>query len=95
MSLVKRHMELMEEQHGVATGIAVRAGVLDRCGGHDYVRDTWDDPANAYRFGNSMFTRGELGDTFASRRELTDKIKEVIEEAGDHSCPGCEKMLED
>ena len=95
MSLVKRHLELMEEQHAVATGIAVRAGVLDRCGRHDYVRDTWDDPANAYRSGNSMFTRGELGDTFASRRELTDKIKEVIEEAGDHSCPGCEKMLED
>ena len=96
MGLTKRLMELRETQRAVATNIAVEAGALKRCELHpDVVWATFDDPSMAYRIGNVRFTAGKLQTDFASRRELTDAIKEAIDEAGLDGCWLCERMLAD
>ena len=90
MGLTKRWMEDREAKREEATEIAVEAGSLERCEIHrDYVRDT-GDTTMAYRLANTWFTTGELREDYASRRELTDVIKDVIEDSGIDSCPSCE-----
>ena len=96
MGLTKRRMELREAQLDEATNIAIEAGALKRCELHsEIVWNVFDDPSVAYRIGNARFTAGELQTDFASRRELTDMIKEAIDEAGLDGCPLCERMLAD
>ena len=96
MSLAKRMMELREEQRDEAIDIAVKAGVLERCDLHwEIVWDAFGDPSEAYKIANARFTAGELHTEFKSRRELTDVIKEVIEDSGSDGCPLCTKYLED
>jgi hypothetical protein len=94
MGGAKRLMEEQEQQERVAVRIVVQAGALERCEYHGIVYDAGGgDLEAAYRIGNSKFTAGELKE-FRSRRELTDTIKKVYEEAG-IECWQCEKMLED
>ncbi len=96
MGLTKRLMELQEAQCEEATNIAVEAGCLEQCEYHsDMVWETFEDPAEAYKIGNARFTANELQTEFRSRRELTDAIKEAIEEAGIDGCSICTKVLED
>ena len=96
MSQTKRAMEEDEAQFAEATRIAVRAGALARCDFHpDMVWDAGGDHTQAYMLGNALFTAGELQVSFESRRELTDAIKEAIEQAGIGGCPICDKMLAD
>ena len=96
VGLTKRLMELCEAQLGEASNIAVEAGALKRCELHpDVVWDAFGDPSVAYRISNVRFTAGELQTDFASRRELTDAIKEAIDESGLGGCWLCERMLAD
>ena len=95
MGLTKRWMESQEAKREEATDIAVQAGVLERCDIHEeIVCDTFGDPTEAYKLANAKFTADELQEDYESRRELTDKIKEAIEESSD-DCPYCEKILAD
>ena len=90
--------EMMRQQDLVVHGteIAVQAGVLQRCEYHsDIVWDRMGDHSDAYRLGNSLYTRGRLTDTFRSRREMTDAIQSAIQDAGADGCPRCDKLLED
>lgn len=90
MGLMKREMMRQEDIRFSAIGVALEAGNLKRCEFHDdIVLENWGDPKDAYRLGNAKFSRGEAGD-FLSRREMTDTIKSVIEEAGEE-CPCCAK----
>lgn len=68
-----------EEKHDLALGIAKRARVVDFCSAHGvcYYAGAEIDPA--YKFGNVMFARGELGDMYEDRREMTDYIKQAVE----------------
>ena len=92
MGLTKRWMESEEAKRDEATDIAVKAGSLIRCEIHrDYVQDA-GDPSMAYTLANSMFTKGGLQEDYKSRRELTDKIQEVIEQSGIDNCPSCERF---
>jgi hypothetical protein len=72
--------ELIFEELGqgeIAEEIAVEAKVLKRCPWHgDAWQDDWDLTA-AYMLGNRKFSRNELRGIFASRREMTDTIKDV------------------
>ena len=90
MGFTKRRMEEFGEKRKEAIRIAVEAGSLDRCPFHsDYYSDT-GDPSMAYKLANKFFTDDNLEQDWESRRELTDVIKEVIEEApGDGICPSC------
>ena len=96
MGPTKKRMELREAQLDEATNIAIEAGALKSCKLHpEIVWDAFDDPSVAYRIGNARFKAGELQTDFASPRELTDTIKEAIDEAGPRGCPLCERILAD
>ena len=95
MGLTKRWMEREEAKREEATDIAVKASVLERCDFHkEIICDMFGDPTEAYKIANARFTAGELREEYRSRRELTDKIQEAIEESSD-GCPYCAKMLAD
>ncbi|KJF88409.1 hypothetical protein [Photobacterium leiognathi] len=89
MSIIKRHMEEVEDKFRVATDIAIRAGVLQQC---EYCESTVfqgdEDIEDAYRLGNTLYTSGEVSDLFESRREMTDAIKDTVE-SGDHAADCC------
>jgi hypothetical protein len=97
MGVAKRLMEHHEHQRGVAVSIAIQAGVLMVCEYHeDCVFDGGRDPEGAYKLGNAKFTAGELTEVFETRKEMTDSIKDAIEDNyGISKCPRCAKMLED
>ena len=97
MGISTRLMEEHEEKVRVAMGIALKAGVLKCCEFHeDCIFEGSGDIEAAYRFGNSSFSAGALGEAFESRREMTDYIKGVVEwnHAADE-CPRCLKNLEE
>jgi hypothetical protein len=91
LSLVKRQMEAEDAKHNLAVEIAVEAGVLKRCVFHTFAFAHGADPKEAYKLGNHKFTAGELHGIFVSRREMTDTIKEVVNDAA-LECWDCAKL---
>jgi hypothetical protein len=87
----KRMMEDAEAKRAAAIEIAIEAGALKRCEYHDDVYEGSRDFEAAYRLGNTKFSRGEAG-AFENRREMTDYIKEVIEDHPAEECPSCEHI---
>jgi hypothetical protein len=88
-------LENQESQERDAIAIAVAGGALSPCELHSEIMiNNWVDPADAYKIGNARYTAGELTAEYSSRRELTDAIKEAIDDSVD-SCPLCDKMLAD
>ena len=84
MGVTKRMLEHREYQRNVANRIACEAGCLKECEYHEGVLiKQCSDPTDAYRVGNSKFTKGEIDDVFDTRKEMTDEIKAAIEEAAD------------
>lgn len=91
MGQQKHEMMKAEEQHGVALGIAARAGVTEYCPRHGNYSYSGGELEPAYKLGNKLFTDGVLGGVFEDRRELTDAIKSAVE-----SCaPKCYPCAED
>ena len=90
MSFDKRVLE-QDEQRRVATEIALRAGTLQVCEFLGIAFEGSGDLTTAYRVGNSQFSASELGDTFSSRREMTDAIKSAVLDHPADECPACEK----
>jgi len=90
MGMAKRIMMEEEQQRGVAIEIAVEANVLEQCEFHD---DTFfegsEDITEAYKLGNAKISRGELEGGFDDRTQMTDLIKEVVEENCADECPSC------
>jgi hypothetical protein len=90
MGYAKQQEMEREAQDGVATSIAVAAGVMTECPIHeDVVMEGGADPVDAYRLGNAMFTRGEVA-LFESRREMTDALKRVMAGYRPSECFRCE-----
>ena len=96
MGRAKDEMMRLEALSLEARDIAVEAGVLLRCEYHpDFVWEHGADNEDAYKLANARFTRGEILTPCNSRRELTDAIKNAIEEAGIFGCPACANALRD
>ena len=97
MGYYKQLLAREEQQRDVAISIAVTAGSLRACEFHGDVFAVADfgNLQPAYKGANARFSRGELRDVFNSRTEMTDIIKEVIEEFVLDFCPRCDKMLND
>ena len=96
MGRAKDEMMRQEALLDVATGIAVDAGVLEQCEFHpEIVWEIHGDREDAYKLGNARFSKGGLLNHFKSRRELTDAIKDAIEQSGMDGCQICAKLLED
>jgi len=81
-----------DELRGIAESIARRAGAITECEIHGEVLDN-DCAEEAYALGNSLFNT-ELRGVFSTRREMTDAIKSVIDDAS-WDCGMCEKNNED
>ena len=96
MGLAKRELEEHEAKCQVALGIAIEAGVLESCEYHDdTLLEGSSDIEEAYKLGNSKWSKGELSGIFESRREMTDIIKSVVEERWAGECPSCAKWRDD
>ena len=93
MGGMKRLMEQQEEQRRVATEIAVAAGALKVCDLHFEVYDPMGDKEGAYRLGNYKFTHGQIP-IFHTRQEMTETIKEAIDDAA-MECATCAKWREE
>ncbi|MDD5336609.1 MAG: hypothetical protein PHS32_22965 [Rhodoferax sp.] len=94
MSGSKRMFEDHEAKRGIAIQIAIEAGVLEQCEFHDIAYEGNEEIESAYKLGNGKFSRGEFRDTFESRREMTDYIKNVVEDHPAEECPSCAHMRE-
>ena len=93
MGRAKKNSEHNETQRYIAKSIACEAGCIEECKYHEgtFV-DLLSDPADAFRLGNSKFTRGELDRVFRTRKEMTDEIKAAIKDAADE-CYACARMF--
>ncbi|MCH8029595.1 MAG: hypothetical protein IH874_06665 [Candidatus Dadabacteria bacterium] len=93
MGGVKRLMEEQEGKQNVAIQIALEAGVLKSCEYHeDFIFDTGKDILNAYMLANAKYTEDHYIDVFNNRKEMTDFIKDVVEEHLPVECPFCAKL---
>ena len=91
----KHKLELQEEQRRQAALIAIEAGAISACEIHEGVYVDSGDSESAYRLANHYFNvRDVLTDGFETRREMTDAIKSVLEDAGS-TCAFCQKIFED
>lgn len=86
-------MEEAEAKCGIALQIALEAGVLTQCEFHeDYIYEGGEEIESAYKLANHKFSHGEIEGVFSNRREMTDTIKDVVE---DHNtadeCYACAK----
>jgi hypothetical protein len=88
MGLQKTFVMEAEEKRAEALRIAIRAKVLGCCERHDVHYGTWEEVANAYKLGNYLLSKKELNNQYESSRELTDLIKDVVENACD-KCYAC------
>jgi hypothetical protein len=92
MGGVKRMMEEEEGKHGVAMHIALEANVLEQCEFHDdCIYAGSEEIESAYKLGNYKLSHGEFDGVFEDRREMTDIIKEVVEDHQGDECFACAK----
>ena len=90
MGQAKKHMEQMEDKRNLAISIAVEAGALEECDRHPGTfTEGGSDVEDAYKLGNLKVSSGELEGAFDSRREMTDLIKEVVDELSGGECYSC------
>jgi hypothetical protein len=77
--------------------IAIVAGLGERCEMHPdvYMCGFPDEEqlVEAYKITNARITKGDIGLlSLMTRRDFTDLIKEVVEQAPDF-CPDCERLF--
>ncbi|PCI09341.1 MAG: hypothetical protein COB77_00025 [Gammaproteobacteria bacterium] len=84
--------EQQDKQNDVALKIAIDAGVLIRCKKHEeIVFNGGEETQEAYLLGNERFSKGELGDVFTYRRDMTDAIKDTVATHQASTCSSCAK----
>ena len=81
MGEAKRLQEKEEAKQQIALQMAIEAGVIARCPVHDdFTFKGSKDIQEAYKLGNAKFNKSELKELFKTRREMTDLIKDVVED---------------
>ena len=94
MSGIKRLMEEQEEKRWEARAIARKAGVLKVCEFHEETFVGEKDILGAYKLAAASFKRGFRKDLFQNQQELTDCIKEEVEDAAEE-CWVCAKIRDE
>jgi hypothetical protein len=96
MGGAKRMLEEHETKQGAAAYVAVKAGVMSVCEMHETLMYDGADPGPAYRLANALITSNNPSVAVfgGQRRELTDYIKELIEEH-EEACYACDRLMED
>ena len=95
---MSRMFEHNEEQERAALSIAVQAGVLKRCEYHpDFLFEGGNEIESAYKKGVYKFKHeNELKELFHNTRELTDRIKSVVQDNGGvDECQRCVHLMKD
>lgn len=93
MSGAKRMLEEAEAKRGLALHIAVEAGALEVCDIHDEPFEGSSPVEDAYRLANSRWS--DYQESFETRREMTDFIKDVVDDHPADSCPMCARHYDD
>lgn len=97
---MKRELERQQDNYQVAVEIALQSGAIKECMWHEgsgmYINQfDGDKEEKAYRIANSLFSKEDSRISgFHGRREMTDTIQEVINEAG-FRCASCVKWMKD
>ena len=92
MGGAKQMMEEKEAKLCIAMQIALEAGVLKKCEFHENCNYAGgEEIENAYKLANHKYSNGEFKDVFKNRREMTDIIKEVVEDEAAEECFVCAK----
>ena len=91
--------DIMAEQdnkRSAAYKIALKACVLKPCKYHEdeVIVNEDKEIVEAYKLGNARFDKDSLGEVFDDRRDMTDYIKEVVEDTPT-DCWICDKMRSD
>jgi len=96
MSGAKEMMARDENKRFRAHQIALKAGVLTTCKYHDddVIVNEDKELVEAFKLGNARFDKDSLGKVFDDRRDMTDYIKEAVENANT-DCYPCAKMRSD
>jgi hypothetical protein len=91
MGVEKSTMMSNEQKEDAAIKICIHTKVMARCLVHNYVvYDNYGDIEEAYKYANSLYTsKDALVSSFASRKDMTDTIKGVVDKHGD-ACYQCE-----
>jgi hypothetical protein len=97
MGAVKEAWLQQEDMRGIAEQVAIAAGLGERCEMHsDVFMSEFPDEdllVEAYKIANARITKGEIElPSMMSRRDFTDLIKEVVENAPDF-CPECQRLF--
>ncbi|WP_338821495.1 hypothetical protein WDM22_22585 [Bradyrhizobium septentrionale] len=97
MGAAKEMMLQREGMTGVAEEVAIAANLGERCEMHkDVFMGEFPDEellVEAYKIANARITKGEIElPSMMSRRDFTDLIKEVVEQAPVF-CPECERLF--
>lgn len=89
--------DLDELKRDVAIEIAVEVDVLERCEDHEeFLFEGNEYIAEAYKVAAARIKAEEYADMFESQKELTDLIKEVVDEYGiSSSCLRCKHLQND
>ena len=87
---------VMDELRDAAGDIAASTGAVTRCALHsDVLINNFDDEGltGAYKLANHKVSRGEVDLPLGlTRRDLTDAIKDVVENS-ELQCPRCQKLM--
>ena len=97
MSGAKRQLEEQEALSGVIEQIAVTAGLGQRCERHPevFISEGMPDPdalTLACKIMNAGITEGRIQVSSLSRRDVTDLLKDLVEQAPE-ACPECERLF--
>jgi hypothetical protein len=97
MGVVKEAMLQREDMRGDAEDVAIAAGLGERCEFHSDVfisEFPFEDLlVEAYKIANARITANEIGlPSMMTRRDFTDLIKDVVEQAPDE-CPQCKRLF--
>lgn len=96
MGMAKEMMLQMDDMRPVAEEVAIAAGLGERCEFHDMFTSDFPDEellVEAYKIANARITSGQIGlPSMMSRRDFTDLIKEVVEQAPSE-CPDCDRVF--
>lgn len=96
MGQAKRQMETHDAATAIGIQIGIRAGVLERCDGHEHCWwTTGEDEREAYKVASAMVRDGDGLVAGFDRDEIMDGLKAAIQDAGMDGCSHCASIMDD
>ncbi len=94
MGFAKQQMIRHHEAQQVGIEIGVRAGVLDRCQGHEECYwITFEDEREAYKLASALIRDHDPLVAGFGRDDILDGVKAAIADAGIDGCAHCASIM--